>query len=331
MKYLEFKIFVLIILSSYCVKAQTVNAVLDSSVVEFANPVRLKVSATVTSGNKTYFPNLKELFKNSPLELLSELKPDTSVSQDRKMVTFTHTYVITSFKDTLLYVPRLPIRIGKDTLYTDSLSIAFTLLQNTDSTFLSEIDTTKIMKVFDIKDVKNAPWTFQEFWARFSKLILILLIVAVLASVLTYMYIRWKNNKPILPVIKPKEPADKTALRELEKLKDEKLWQQQERTKEYYSRLTEILKRYISDRYSTSVMELTSMETLEKLADFVDPKDDCYQGLRFVFSIADFVKFAKMQPLLNENEKALNNAFDFVEKTKKVVVESENKEEEKNV
>lgn len=319
---LNFFILVFIFITSYGVKAQTVKATLDSNTVEFGNPVRLTVTANVTSGQKTYFPSFKNGKITDRLELIAELKPDTAVSQDRKQVTFTHTYLITSYKDTVLYVPALPVRIGGDTLYTDSLKLTFTLLQGVDSTFTAEIDTNKTMKVFDIVPVKNTPWTFEEFWARFSKLILILLIVAVLASIATYMYIRWKNNKPIIPVLKPKEPADKVALRELSKLKEEKLWQQG-RTKEYYSVLTEILKRYVSDRYGNSVMEMTSDETLKALKNNLSEKDECYEGLKFIFGIADFVKFAKLEPLPDENDNSMSCALKFVEMTKKVPVQEE--------
>jgi hypothetical protein len=317
MNSLKFYIFLVFCLGTYSVEAQTVKAVLDSNTVEFGNPVRLIVSATVTSGQKTYFPVFKNGKISNRLELITELKPDTVVSPDRKTVTFTHTYLITSYKDTVLYVPKLPIRVAGDTLYTDSLKLTFTLLQGVDSTFTAEIDTAKTLKIFDIADVKNTPWTFEEFWARFSKLILIMLIVAVLASIGTYMYIRRKNNKPILPVLKPKEPADKTALRELSLLKDKKLWQQG-RTKEYYSALTEILKRYVSDRYETSVMEMTSAETLLSLKKSVGENEESFQGLKYIFGIADFVKFAKLEPLPDENDNSMSCAFKFVELTKKV-------------
>ncbi|MBQ3656122.1 MAG: hypothetical protein II956_04640 [Bacteroidales bacterium] len=328
---LKFSILlVFVCLVSYNAKAQTVKATLDSNIVEFGNPVRLTITANVNSGQKTYFPNFKNGKITDVLELITELKPDTAVSQDRKQVTFTHTYLITSFKDTALYVPQLKIRVGGDTLLTDSLKLTFTLLQGVDSTFTAEIDTTKTMKIFDIVPVKETPWTFEEFWARFSKLILILLIVAVLASIATYMYIRWKNNKPIIPVLKPKEPADKVALRELQKLKDGKLWQQG-RTKEYYSVLTEILKRYISDRYGNSVMEMTSDETLKSLKNDLAEKEESYQGLKFIFGIADFVKFAKLEPLPDENDNSMSYAFKFVEMTKKVPVAAENGDEVKKV
>ena len=317
----KFSILLAFVFLTLRAEAQTVRAVLDSNLVEFGNPVRLTVSASVTSGQKTYFPVFKNGKVSDLLELITELKPDTAVSQDRKTVTFTHTYLITSYKDTSLYVPQFKIRVGNDTLLTDSLKLTFTLLQGVDSTFTAAIDTTKTFKIFDVKDVKEAPWTFEEFWARFSKLILVILIVAVLASIGTYMYIRWKNNKPILPVLKPKEPADKVAIRELTALKEKKLWQKGE-TKEHYSRLTEILKRYISDRYDNSVMEMTSDETLTVLKDTLRGQDEEFEVMKYIFGVADFVKFAKLEPLPDENDSSMNYAFKFVEMTRKTAVET---------
>lgn len=320
-----FRIVVLVsvLLTPYISNAQTVKAGLDSNMVEFGNPVKFQISAFVTSGQKVAFPVFKDSKILPDLEVLSELKPDTFVNG--KEVQFTHTYFITSFKDSVFMIPSLPVRVGKDTLYTDSLQVTFTLLQDIDSSFTAEIDTTKMIKIFDIKPVKEAPWTFEEFWARFGHTILIILFVVIITALLTYIYIRWKNNKPIIPISKPKEPADKVAFRELDKLKAEKIWQSG-RSKEYYSRLTEILKTYISDRYSNSVMELTSDETLSTLKNYMEPKSESFQNLKFIFGVADFVKFAKLEPDPNDNINSLDCAFKFVESTKLVVNEPDKKD-----
>ncbi len=313
-------VMVLTFLLPLSIKAQTVKTQLDSNFVEFSNPVKYSISVTVKSGQKVYFPQFKNNKIGEYLEVLTTLKPDTHVTV-QKEVTFTHSFLITSFKDSALYVPALPIRIDKDTVWTDSLKITFTLLQGIDSTFTAEIDTTKTLKVFDIKPVKETPWTFAEFWARYSRLILILLVVALIASIATYMYIRWKNNKPIIPILKPKEPAEKVAMRKLLELKDKKLCQQG-LSKEFYTQLTEILKTYISDRYDQSVLESTSDETLKTLDGILDKKSQEYSFVKYILGVADFVKFAKLEPLQDENDNSMSYAIKFVEMTKKVVEEA---------
>ena len=294
--------------------AQDVKATLDSSVVELASQAKLTISATVPTGTKVTPPKFTNNQIIPTLEVVSEQKPDTIISVNQS-VTYQFHYMITSFEDSAYTIPPIALLAGKDTLRTPPIDITFTLLQGVDSTFLSTLDTTKqIVKIFDIKDIKDTPWTFAEFWGRFGGLIIILLIVALVASAITYVIIRIVRNKPIIPIIKPKEPAEKVALRNLDNLKARKLWEDGF-VKEYYTELTEIVKTYISNRFGTSVMESTSQETLVILEKFVSKKSEAYEGMEEIFSVADFVKFAKLTPQPDSNEKCLKLAYTIVETT----------------
>jgi hypothetical protein len=62
-------------------------------------------------------------------------------------------------------------------------------------------------------------------------------------------------------------------------------------------------------------MELSSSEIL----DFFRKNKEAqpvYEQLKQLLMLADFVKFAKFQPLESENQQALNHAYGFVENTK---------------
>jgi hypothetical protein len=122
-----------------------------------------------------------------------------------------------------------------------------------------------------------------------------------------------RGREAVLPV--RTEPAHVIALRELEKLKAEKLWQNGE-TKKYYTRLTEILRRYLEDRFGVFSLELTTSETLEALIKTGFRKDESYNRLKSVLNEADLVKFAKYKPEPSENEQAFDNSRDFVDATK---------------
>ncbi|MBP5501315.1 MAG: hypothetical protein J6Y24_00800 [Bacteroidales bacterium] len=305
----------------------SVRAFADSNFVEFGNPVKYSVSASVKGGQKVEFPILKgEIVPG--LEVIGGPLIDT-VFHPNLTMDVNCNYSITSFKDSTFTIPEMPVLVDGQMFRTDSISLTFTLLQNIDSTFYAPIDTTKALKIFDIAEVKNTPFTFEEFWHRFGHLIIIVLISMLVAAAITYFIIRKIKNKPILPISKPKEPAHLTAYRLLDKLKTSKLWQQG-RVKEFYSVLTEILKNYITDRYNHSVIENTSDETLEELKHFMSPSDENYQNLKTLLDTADFVKFAKFQPREDENDLALSIAYKFVDDTKIQIVET-NIQEEKNV
>ena len=61
-------------------------------------------------------------------------------------------------------------------------------------------------------------------------------------------------------------------------------------------------------------MEMTSSEIIEKLMATQDQK--ALDELRELFTTADLVKFAKYSTLINENDKNLVSAIDFINQTK---------------
>jgi hypothetical protein len=88
----------------------------------------------------------------------------------------------------------------------------------------------------------------------------------------------------------------------------------QESQKEYYTKLTDALRRYIEERYGFSAMEMTSSEIIDRLMKSPDAKS--LNELRQLFSTADLVKFAKYSTLINENDANLMNALEFINETK---------------
>jgi hypothetical protein len=132
-----------------------------------------------------------------------------------------------------------------------------------------------------------------------------------------YAIKRKKNNKPIFVIPrKPKEPAHIIALRELDRIKQEKLWQQG-KTKQFYSEITETLRKYIEDRYGIPAMEQTSDETLDSFKYRRDLlKEKTLENLSRILKLADLVKFAKYRTTPDDDNMTLVNAYFFVNDTK---------------
>ena len=108
-------------------------------------------------------------------------------------------------------------------------------------------------------------------------------------------------------------------MKEIEQIKADKM-QNAENPKEYYTRLTDTLRKYIEDRYGFSAMEMTSTEIIDRLekalADDVQAADSMRAELRQLFTTADLVKFAKYSTMINENDANLVSAIDFINQTK---------------
>jgi len=105
------------------------------------------------------------------------------------------------------------------------------------------------------------------------------------------------------------------ALRELDKLSQEKLWQKNE-FKEYYTRLTAIIRIYLEKRFHIPAMEETSYEILQDWKQHHEAVPGLYDMLKQLLNLADLVKFAREKPLPSDNEVNLDNAYEFVRRTK---------------
>jgi hypothetical protein len=121
----------------------------------------------------------------------------------------------------------------------------------------------------------------------------------------------------VLEPRKATEPAHVYALRELDRLKADRLWQN-DRVKVYYTRLSEILRTYLWMRYGIKTLERTTDEIMSSLNDTELAQQEAYEMLSENLRFADLVKFARMQPAPTENEGALQQAYDFVHATKYV-------------
>jgi hypothetical protein len=170
-----------------------------------------------------------------------------------------------------------------------------------------DVDTAHIEKFFPAKDVQDMP--HDRNWL----LIIALSIVVLLLAALTYYsYRKTKENKPLRLIKKRTRrltPHEK-AMEGISLLSTDKSIEQ----KEYFSRLTEILRVYLEERFGIKAMEMTSGEIIEKLTATQDEK--ALSELRHLFLTADLVKFAKYSTLINENDMNLVNAIAFIDQTK---------------
>ncbi|NJM15029.1 MAG: hypothetical protein HC896_06305 [Bacteroidales bacterium] len=147
--------------------------------------------------------------------------------------------------------------------------------------------------------------TWEEAWPWVAGGLATVLVVAALMY-----YLRRKNqNKPLLGPAKPVLPPHEIAFQSLEKLRAARLWQQN-KVKQYYIELTEIIRLYIEQRFMVPALEQTSEEILESFryrTNWLSP--ELQLKLKDMLTIADLVKFAKMSPLPDENDRHFSNAY----------------------
>ncbi|NLA24491.1 MAG: DUF4381 domain-containing protein [Bacteroidales bacterium] len=196
-----------------------------------------------------------------------------------------------------------------------------------DTIFVNEFDEVKAgqdlfvsINVEDIDDeLFNTPMTWAEFWWKLWSILKkhwwwMLLSLAVILVILYFLFFRKKDIKQIFKRIAPQEPPHIIALRELERIRDEKKWQSG-KILEFYSELTETLRRYLEGRFGIYAMEMTSDEIIHAISNRSEFQENHIEIFKQILSLADSVKFANAEPLLNENDNSLKNAFILVEDT----------------
>ena len=176
-------------------------------------------------------------------------------------------------------------------------------LRSTDSVYLEvatfQIDSTS-QSIYDLKAQKNLPFRFREVsgYVKWGIVFLLALLVAGYA-LKRYLASRGKGFGDLFKPAPPL-PPHVAAIQALEALHNQKLWQNN-RHKQYYSGLTDILRTYIAARWGFGAMEMTSDEIIETMRPEELP-DKARMDLTAILRDADLVKFAKATPEAEQNE-----------------------------
>ena len=136
-------------------------------------------------------------------------------------------------------------------------------------------------------------------------------------AVIAGAWFLWQRRKKHQPLFMPKKeviPPYVKAIRSLDAIKEEKLWQPGNE-KEYYTRLTDTVRSYLDGELGISAMEQTSTEILHELKQCDKVEAVEREKIEEMLTTADYVKFAKFTPLQDENARHLDTAYAFVQTT----------------
>lgn len=150
-------------------------------------------------------------------------------------------------------------------------------------------------------------WVVDYWW--------IVLIGLVIIGAGVYAWHRYRTKGYLIPK-KPEPTPYEEAMGRLNNLKGQKLWEQG-MEKEYFTELTDILRRYLARRFGINAEEMTSRQIMASLAKNEETKDK-RAYFRKILDVADFVKFAKVRPLPEDNIASYESAVRFVNETKPV-------------
>lgn len=292
----------------------SVGARLSSTAVSIGDTVGLMLESRQAANDMVLFPELKagtELSEN--LEVVA-IQPYDTLHTDNQII-IRQKLTIQPFDLDTFYIPafdflhQLPAD-SIDTLQTPQLMLISGLMPAD-----TNIDTTRLeaVGIATVKANKETPLTWEEFWQRFYPYILGSLLLIIIGAAAVYYIIEHRKPKDEQEKV-PDEPPHQMALKALRILEQQKLWQNN-LVKRYYSRLTNIIRTYIYQRFGIFTLERTSEEVLQAVKSSGIVAQSEVEKLTQMLTVADLVKFAKHKPLPDENELSLKNAFEFVSAT----------------
>ena len=281
----------------------TVSSQLDSASIQIGEQARLRLSVAQPTNLQVTVPILSDTITKG-IEIVEMVKADTiSLSDSRIQVNYD--YLITSFDSGFYFIPSYAYAAAGDTLQTAPLGLSVTTV-----TVNPETDDVKA-----IKPIMDAPFYWSELFTWVGYFLLAFLVVSLIIFVLL-KYVFKKKVPFIDQTPQPVIPPHIVALEKLEEIKVQKIWQCGD-IKVFYTQVTDVLRVYLEGRFGINAMELTSDEIMA-LVKKEPGLNEVRAALKDLLTLADLVKFAKMVPLENENERSLLTAFDVVDKTKPV-------------
>lgn len=301
----------LLLLNGLLGRAQvTVEQMVDSIGILIGEQAHLTLSVSMPEGSRLQWPKLKERQYVTPGVEIIAIAPADTLGRDGGNLKVRRVYTITSFDERLYAIPALRVRVnGKSYKGATSALKVITM----------DVDTLHPNQFFPPKDVQDNPFQWSE-WAPYFWLSLLMVVLSLLGF---YLYLRLRENKPIITKIRIVRhiPPHQRALNAIEKIKAERMPSSEDQ-KAYYTQLTDTLRQYIEERFGFNAKEMTSDQIIDQLRQSGDQK--MIEELRELFRTADLVKFAKYSTLLNENDLNLVNAVNFIDETKQ---EGQNVEE----
>tara|TARA_B100000674_G_scaffold92985_1_gene65534 strand:+ start:1586 stop:2503 length:918 start_codon:yes stop_codon:yes gene_type:complete len=277
------------------------KAELDTSDILIGDQIQLNVSSIFEINEKYNWP----LFNDSVFEKVEIIsKGEIVETKNDSTILISQKLILTSFDSGSYYIPPFIFNEKKKTngnllnVYTISITDSNNKAYDITST---KIGTTEDFTEEELAEIRRKRWIIAG----------IIFATLFLGYIIYYLLRKYKKDGTIL---KPKIiiPAHVTALNKLQKLKKEKLWQKGE-LKEYYTRISTIIREYIELQFEFNALELPTRDIVSHLKNL--PENEV-KILEAILKKADNIKYAKGLSLDEENKLIIQQSVEFIKKTK---------------
>ncbi len=303
MKRILYYISLLVFPSLY---GQEVKVEANTNNIKIGEQIQYKIAVKAPADATVQFPEGQTF---GALEMVKTRPADTlNASASYELV---KEYYLTQFDEGKYAIPPQKIRIGNQEYFTDSLHIEVHNIA---------IDTLK-QPLYDIKPIQEVPAPAKSyFWVWLGIGIWLFILAAFL-----FYFLVIRKKKITFPWQRKQLPPFDRAIQDLKDLQNSKYLIQSQH-KEYYTRLTDIVKVYLEDEVHILAKESTTDELLDKINVLQEEgklnlKEETINNLKRVLQNADLVKFAKNKPSDNNAEYDRETIENVVIKTKEAIPE----------
>jgi hypothetical protein len=260
-------------------------ATVDKNRILIGEPIQLMLEATVPGNAPLVWPGLDSL---PHFEFIEKGKVDSAIHPDGRY--YRQYLTITSFDSGTHAIPRLVfgvgVGVGAKKAFTDSVRV--------------DVDFTKFdpkQDYHDIRDIIDIPNPYVKW------VVWIVAIVTLASLALVIWLVAKKRQLPAGAVVKTSKPRlspYEEAIKQLQEIAGQKAWEN-DPVKTYYTRLNDILCMFVLRRFGIASLAETNEELTAKLRSLALDAAS-FSSLAEALRMTDFVKFAKYQPAVSDNE-----------------------------
>ena len=278
----------------------TVNAVIDATEMLVGEQVVLHTTVNCNAGSRVRFQGKSGTNLTPGVEIVEISRPDTVLLNDGKRWQITRDYTLTAFDSALYRLPAIEVEVNGVKVQSRG---EIALKVNTIDVDHKHPDKLRLPKgpvegIF----VWNAALLGYSFltWLLFAGIIALALRLSAPR----------KRTKVITVAAPPSAHA--VAMEAIAQLRNTAP-ESTEDHRHYFTKLTDILRTYLHERFGFNAMEMTTQEIIAQLQKHTDPQVLC--EMKELLQTADLVKFARLAPALSTRERSLLQAADYVRLT----------------
>jgi hypothetical protein len=299
------KLFYIFIFISSLSFSQT--AILDTNTILIGDQIELNISVEFDLNEAYNWPEFTDsVYKKVEIINKASLQEDTT--ENSKIIS--QKIVLTCFDSGSYYLP--PI-VFNENRKTEGLILNVSTIAINDSSAMMDITSTKIGTEDDFTKAeiqeKEEEEKKKKFWMRIA---LIIGILTAMIYSLSPLINKYKKQEMTIVEREIVDPPHIIALKNLQNLKKQTLWQKG-KLKKYYSELSLILRSYIENRFDLPALELPTSDIIKNLKQL---DSEILSKLEYVLRKSDNIKYAKGLSTEKQNIESMEISVQFINSTK---------------